>query len=175
MLRIILQKTYELQDVDYYNTFLENYNGFTVPTGVSASISPTDGLTVVGTTTNTVLTSYDNTLPSDFVVEMDIVAFGLGTYNVSAEPYVCDTSLANRKDGSTNRTTLYSFNPDSYTNYYYHPAPFHLKIVKQGTTVSYYIDDVLLGSRNSNGAINLGFRTYQNRSVTVKNYLIKAL
>lgn len=53
-------------------------------------------------------------------------------------------------------------------------TPFHLKIVVENGTATFYIDDVQVHQRTA-GATDLCFKSYNNRIVTVKNMKIKAL
>lgn len=169
-----VSKTYSIQDGIYANTFLENYNGISiVTTDASASISSTNGLTVTGTTANSVTSWLSHTLPSTFIVEADIVALTYGDYNVASEFVVSDVSITNRYTGSRNATTIY-WN-GGYSDLTYHSAPFHLKAVVDSSNVTFYIDDVEFGSHAKGTNSNFGFRTYQNRGITLKNLVIKPL
>lgn len=55
---------------------------------------------------------------------------------------------------------------------------YHLKFVKQGTTISVYYDDILIDSRTNVDSIttaNIGVYSWENQNGSIKNLLIKPL
>ena len=173
---MIVSETYSIQDGLYGNTLTVNSNHFSL-SGGNASISySSDGMTIKGTsTTNTFYMLDSNILPSEFVVECDVKGFLLGYANMSGELCVAHTTFLN---GNNENLMLYTFNNSysspTYTLYSYKTPPFHLKVVVENGTASYYVDNVLLGSRSHNN-IDLGFKLYNNRGITIKNLVIKPL
>ena len=169
-----MQETFVVQDCYYYNTLTSNTNGFTLNGSLSRTFSQ-NGVTIKGTRNVEDTLSFDSSIPSNCRIECDVQEIILGTYDVSAEIYVQNTAIANRKTNGVMKTTLYTKSPLSNTDYTVHTPPFHLEIEVNGSTMTYYIDNNLLGSRSGDTSGTVGLRAYNNRGITVQNLKAKAL
>ena len=93
---------------------------------------------------------------SDFVIECDVLntTFGAGS------------QISFLVQGLSN-----SFNLSSYT------APYHLKLVKDGTSVTKYVDGESVGTTTISSRTNYyaGFQLYKECSIKFKNYVIYSI
>ena len=94
---------------------------------------------------------------SDFVIECDVLS---ASYNLS------DSQCALFLQGLSS-----AFNLKSYT------APYHLKLVKEGTSVTKYVNGTSVGTTTISSRSNYyaGFQLYKKCSIKFKNYIIYSI
>ena len=132
----------------------------------------TNGLTVKGTTTGdrtyTLNKSTFSIPDNNFVVECDLIAYTLGAYDNSTEFIVynakvlMEQSNINVRPTNNNNTKLYNVTIPT--------LPIHIKFVVTGSSIYVYFDDTLVATATQNSSYkNIQLKTYNNRSMTVKN------
>lgn len=142
--------------------------------GMSITYS-TDGCTVKGTTSSdrTYNLSSSITLPTNFVVEYDITAYALGAYNNSTEFVVHNSKILFENTKLCIRSMDYNYD---ITNMDIPATPIQIKVEVNNGTISTYVNGSLFGTSSVMSSYkNIGFKTYNNRSITVKNFRISAL
>ena len=146
---------------------------FTATSGISATYN-SNGLSVVGTSAVNSYYKYNGNLPSNFILEIDVVSLTVGDGGVSTELLISHTSITNL----SNATRFYSFKSDysldSYNDITKINPPFHLKAVVNNGTITYYNDTTQINQRSC-GSTELGFKSYRNRGIVVKNMKVKPL
>ena len=142
--------------------------------GMSITYS-TDGCTVKGTVSSdrTYNLSSSITLPTNFVVEYDITAYTLGAYNNSTEFVVHNSRILFE---NTKLCIRPMNNNDNITTMGSPATPIQIKVEVNNGTISTYVNGSLFGTSSVMSSYkNIGFKTYNNRSITVKNFRISAL
>lgn len=142
--------------------------------GMSITYS-TNGCTVKGTTSSdrTYNLSSSITLPTNFVVEYDITAYALGAYNNSTEFVVHNSRIIFE---NTKLCIRPMNNNDNITTMDSPATPIQIKVEVNNGTISTYVNGSLFGTSSVMSSYkNIGFKTYNNRSITVKNLRISAL
>lgn len=177
---IILSETYGLEDCLDFDPLTSDNSKFT-KTGSATITYNSNGLSMVGSANSTSLYKYNGTVPTDFILEYDVVSYTLGSYDFSSEILVSHTAISNGKVSGSNKTRFGTF-PDAnygntgftYTDVTLISAPYHLKIVVDSGTATFYVDNVQVHQRTA-GTADVGFKSYNNRGVLVKNMKIKPL
>ena len=157
-----------------------NNNKFSLTGSANINYS-SNGLSMIGSASSTSLYKYQGTLPDNYSVEYDVVSYTLGAYDFSSEICVAHTAISNGKVSGSQKTRFGTF-PDAnygntgftYTDVTQITAPYHLKIVVENGTATFFIDGTQVHQRPS-GTKDVTFKSYNNRGLTVKNMKIKAL
>lgn len=167
------ENTVQIQDVFYYDPLTTDKNRYSIVSGSPVLTYSSNGLNVntsvasVGLVKNNFLT-----LPSDYEAEITIThQTSSGGCGICFDDWLLDSGATNLcatyKLSTTTRLSnnLSKFNTNDV-----------VKIVKQGTSIKYYLNDVLKITNTISDDNHLQqFRTYQNRSTTFKNLKIHAL
>ena len=173
----LLQETYSIEDCIDYDSLTSNHNKFSVSGGVSATYNDT-GLSVLGTSTANSYYMYQGTVPTNYIFECDVVSMRLGRYDASTELITnyCGISNISQTAGAKTRYATFDTNYSfiNYSDETRHNPPFHLKVEINNGNCTYFIDDVQVHQRSC-GQSNLGFKTYSNRGMVIKNMKIKPL
>ena len=146
--------------------------------GMSVTYDATNGCTVKGTT-NSDRTYYINTssvsIPnSDIVVEFDITAAALGAYNNSTELVVHNSKVL--LENSNLECRPMSNNDDRTTMVSNPTYPVHIKCEITSTNIYVYCDGVLKKTiLVSSSYRRIGFKTYRDRSASMKNLIVYEL
>ena len=137
-------------------------------------------MNVKGTATSDTLIKLDINYPTSFIAEYDITGYELGAYNGSSEVITAHTSIIYVKVSNVLKTGIYGYNESygnpSATNYSAVNPPVHVKVVVDNGTATYYLNNSTTAfSTKTCGTNDFGFKTYNNRQITVKNLVIKPL
>ena len=174
----LVSETFSIEDCIDYDTLTSNHNKFTL-TGSATTIYSSDGLSMKGTSSSTALYMYNGTIPTDYILEYDVVSFTIGAWDSSGEILTSHIGLSETKQSNVVKTRFMTFSNDysSYSGYNdltRVTPPYHLKIVVENGTATYYCDNVEIHSR-STGSTDMGFKAMNNRAVAVKNMKLKPL
>ena len=138
-----------------------------------------NGCTVTGSTTADryyYLNTYSTNpivLPTNYVVECDITAYVLGAYSNSTEFFVGNAKVLMENSEFQLRAMD---NNDNITRMSIPSLPIHMRFEKNGSTISVYVNGTLLGTRSTNNSYaRIGYKTYNQRSITAKNITIAEL
>jgi len=156
-----------------YESDMTSDDGKWVASGGNRTVTySSNGCNVTGTATSDGFYKLDETqvtIPSEFTCEFDITEATQGAYSESTDFVVGNISI--RKQSSklyisyVNGTSTYNTTFPSY--------PVNVK-VDFGATVSVYVNDTLINQTWTGDYQYIGFKTYNQRSITVKNVKIES-
>lgn len=168
-----LEDTIEIDDLFYYDPLTTDKNRYSIVSGSPALTYSSNGLNVntsvaqIGLVKNNFLT-----LPSDYEAEITVIYV---TSNARTGICFDDLLIA----GGDSNTGIYKLSTttrqSNITNSTYRAGDV-VKIRKQGSTFTYYLNDVQKWTGTISDDNHLQqFRTYQNRSTTFKDLKIREL
>ena len=174
MLRTELQETYELEDCFLSDDLTSAKHTWTKIDNNTTFSFTENGLVTQGSTGGCYL-KLDETYPTTaYSVEFDIVDF-IGSNELKGGSFVVENVFIQ----STNSDSLMAVLGDTTTLSYNGVMNVndHMKIIYDGSTVSFYVNDVLFGTLNKGTAQYTGFeiRNVRTSGVTIKNLKIKSL
>lgn len=170
MFRSLLQETYELEDCLRYNSLTSNDGLFSSSSGVSASYS-SNGLTVLGNrTSDSYYLSTFNFPSSDFSIEYTLEGYVFNQHNCASDIIMYGLFIEPHINGFDFRSSSNII--VSSTTHLSQGDVIKFEII--GNTVKLYINDTYISSGNK-ADNNCGFKTYNQRSITVKDMKIKPL
>ena len=157
-----------------YQSDMTSDDGYWITSGGNRTVTySSNGCKVVGTATSDGFYKLDEsqvTIPSTFYVEFDITEATQGAYSESTDFVVGNISVRKQSNqlyiGQLSGGTNYTGTFPSY--------PVHIRI-EFDTTVKAYVNGTLLGRTWTGSYQYIGFKTYSQRSMTVKNVEIGAL
>ena len=157
----------------YKSNMTINDNRWT-PSGQVTIRYDNNGCTVNGTAMSDIyytLNTNNLNITTPFVAEFDIVAYTLGYSNDSTEFIVHNAKLLFENSKLQLRPTNNNDNNVAIKNTF--TLPLHIKIKVETNTITVYVDDILFGSVSTNSNYqNIQYKTYNNRSLTIKNLFI---
>lgn len=168
-----LEDTIEIDDLFYYDPLTTDKNRYSIVSGSPVLTYSSNGLNVntsvsqIGLIKNNFLT-----LPSNYEAEITITS-----QTANAGCGICfDDWLLDSGASSICSTYKLSTTTRLSTNLTKFNTGDTVKIVKQGTSIKYYLNNVLKCTDTISNDNHLQhFRTYQNRSTTFKNLKIHEL
>lgn len=172
-----VSETYSLEDCTYYDTLYTDKNSYSTTQG-SASLTYNNGLTVTGTAnTDTLVKNNVLTLPSKYTATFEIIArTGVGTNSFGG--LIFDNLLLDFSSNSSNSIRVYNFsnlsNIGNFNNSVIQIGDV-LKIEMDTGTVKFYVNNVLKGTYSVTSTGIHYFRTYNNRTLGIKNLKVKPL
>ena len=144
-------------------------DGYWIASGGNRTITySSDGCKVLGTGNSDGFYKLDETkvsMPSTFYCEFDITEATEGAYSESTDFVVGNISI--RKQ--SNKLYVSQLSGGSTYNGTFPSYPIHVRVEYGSSTVSVYVNDSLLGTTWSPSYQYIGFKTYSQRSMTVKN------
>ena len=170
--RILLTKTYSIQDCTEYDTLTSDKNKHTFKTGSGSLTYSSNGLNVAGNTNTDSYTQNSVVLPSEYTLEVDI-DFVQSSGWTSA--IVCEDMFIAKNGNQGLQFIKISANQivDSYATSDVTGA---LKLERTGTQFKVYWKSTLVKTITDISSTNAyGFMTYNNRQATFKNLKIKPL
>ena len=151
----------------YQSTMTSDDNKWTASGGNRTVTYSSDGCTVLGAATSDGFYKLNESLvsiPSEFVCEFDITAATEGAYSESTDFVVGNISI--RKQASKLRIGQLSGGTDYQVNW--PSTPIHIKIEYGASTATVYVEGTSVGTWNTSYSY-IGFKTYNSRSITIKN------
>lgn len=170
--------TVEIVDLFYYNTLTSNNNHYIITSGSASLTYGNNGLTFKGTAKqDTLIKNNILTLPQDYIVELTVTSRTSASGNLAYGGFVFDKFLI---DFGV-KTIIYDFNPATGVfnklleiNYQVSNGDVFKFEMKNGTMKT-YINNTLIATNNiSQNGLHY-FRTYQDRSLTVKELKVHEL
>ena len=151
-----------------YQHSMTSDDSYWVTSGGNRTITySSDGCTVLGTATSDGFYKLDEskvTIPSEFKCEFEITGATEGAYSESTDFVVGNISI--RKQ--SNKLYVSQLSGGSTYNGTFPSTPVSIK-VEFGSTVSVYVNGTLLGQTWTGDYQYIGYKTYNQRSMTVKN------
>ena len=166
----LVSETYAIEDCTYYDPMTSDSGKFTL-SGGTATISYGDtGCTFTGTQNTNIFYLYNGTLPTDYILECDIVSMS-NTSNptgYTAGIFVNNASIIQ----SNNQCNILTTNGATTSNTPL--APYHLKVKVEDTKITVYYEDTVLTTQTLTRT-SCGLIGYNYRRCVVKNFKIKPL
>lgn len=170
---MVVSKIFSISDIYYYDSLTVDKSRYITVSGSPVLTYSSNGLNVntsvaqVGLVKNNFLT-----LPSDYEAEITVIYV-----TSNARTGICfDDLLIDGGDSNTGIYKLSTTTRQSLINNSTYRTGDVVKIRKQGSTFTYYLNDVQKWTGTISDDNHLQqFRTYQNRSTTFKDLKIKSL
>ena len=171
--RTFVSETYAIEDCLFYDSLTTDKSRYTTVSGTPVLTYSSDGLNVnssvatVGLVRNNVLT-----LPNNYEAELTIIYAPASSVcgGIGFEDWVIDAG------GTTYASTwTLSNNTRISANITKFKTGDTVKIVKNGTSISYYVNGSLIVTNTISETHYQHFKTYQNRSTTYKDLKVKPL
>ena len=174
-----VQETYELEDCLYYDSQTVDKQRYSTTTGTASVTYSSDGLTVKGTVNSE--TRVENTaltLPSNYVATLKVTGKqgggGSGTQYYGG--FAFDDLLLDFKN-TTNGITRYTLSTLSSLGEIPYSIQLNdvVKIERENGTMKIYVNDDLKATHTISSTGKFLHRTYNNRSLTIKDLKVKPL
>ena len=170
---MFLTKTYSIQDCTEYDTLTTDKQKYTVTSGSATLNYSSDGLLITGTVASDTVISNSLVLPSEYTAELDVNfnASGWSGSIVFEDMFIALDDNSNKLyffklSSNTQISSISNFTTNTGT----------LKIKRTGTTIEVYLNGNLIQTLTNISTTNkYGFRTYNGRTLRVKNLKIKPL
>ena len=176
---MFLTKTYEVEDCLYYDSQTVDKQRYSTTTGTASVTYSSDGLTVKGTVNSE--TRVENTaltLPSNYVATLKVTGKqgggGSGTQYYGG--FAFDDLLLDFKS-TTYGITRYTLSTLSSLGEIQYSIQLNdvVKIERENGTMKIYVNDDLKATHTISSTGKFLHRTYNNRSITIKDLKVKPL
>ena len=174
-----LQETYAIEDCLYYDSQTVDKQRYSTTTGTASVTYSSDGLTVKGTgNSETRVENTALTLPSNYVATLKVTGKqgggGSGTQYYGG--FAFDDLLLDFKS-TTHGITRYTLSTLSSLGEMQYSIQLNdvIKIERENGTMKIYVNDDLKATHTISSTGKFLYRTYNNRSLTIKDLKVKSL
>lgn len=174
--RSLLSETYSIQDCYYYDSQTVDKQRYSITSGSASLTYSSNGLNVKGTTSsNTIVENNMLSLPTNYVAEVTIGGKnGSGADSLYFGGFVFDNILL---DFGNTYSYVYSYSP--ITKIGDLGAVINMgdkiRLEKDNGSMRIYLNDVLKTTQSTTTTGKFLHRTYNNRSLTIKDLKVKPL
>ena len=173
----LVSEIFVITDIFLYDTLTSDKNRFTTTGSLSATYS-SNGLSVVGTASSDAFYILDQTLPSNYEVELEISSQTIGMYNSASELVCGGIAISNQINNNVKQIAYYRLGQSGVTRANGELINGDvLKFKVETSTVTIYLNGNQYGtiSRNTSNYPKFQIKTYKDRGVSFKNLKIKPL
>ena len=170
---MISSETYSIQDCLYYDTQTTDKSRYTVTSGSASVTYSSNGVTVKGTAnSDTYVKNTALTLPSSYVLEVEVGGMVGSSGNYGG--FCADNGLI---DFQTSKVNIYQLSPISSKTNWTHTLTVGdiIKLEMNNGSMKIYVNGTLKTTQSFSNTGIYQHRTYNQRSLTLKNLKVKPL